>query len=410
MVKVLHFSDLHLGVENYGRLDPDTGLNSRLADFLRAFDYVVDYALEHVVDLVIFAGDAYKTRRPSPTYQREFARRIRRLSAQGVPVVLLVGNHDKPNIPERASTLGIFATLEIANVRVAGVPGTWTIETAGGDVQVVALPWVTRSQLLTREEYKNQNIEEINSIMVEKIEHLLADQISQLNPAVPAILTAHGTVQGAVYGSERSVMLGQDVVLPLSLVARSAFDYVALGHIHKHQVLREDPPVVYCGSLERIDFGEEKEDKGFVVAEVSRGGSEWRFHSTHARRFVTVDVMARDREPMACIQEAIEALDLRDAIVRLIIHISAEQEPLLREGQIRQWLSDAFHVAAVARDVERPVRMRLGGGRSVEAMTPDQLLTRYLEAKQVGAERVETLTRYASAIFSGDDEMGASGH
>ena len=410
MVKVLHFSDLHLGVENYGRLDPDTGLNSRLADFLRAFDYVVDYALEHVVDLVIFAGDAYKTRRPSPTYQREFARRIRRLSAQGVPVVLLVGNHDKPNIPERASTLGIFATLEIANVRVAGVPGTWTIETAGGDVQVVALPWVTRSQLLTREEYKNQNIEEINSIMVEKIEHLLADQISQLNPAVPAILTAHGTVQGAVYGSERSVMLGQDVVLPLSLVARSAFDYVALGHIHKHQVLREDPPVVYCGSLERIDFGEEKEDKGFVVAEVSRGGTEWRFHSTHARRFVTVDVTARDREPMACIQEAIEALDLRDAIVRLIIHISAEQEPLLREGQIRQWLSDAFHVAAVARDVERPVRMRLGGGRSVEAMTPDQLLTRYLEAKQVGAERVETLTRYASAIFSGDDEMGASGH
>jgi len=409
MVKVLHFSDLHLGVENYGRLDPETGLNSRLVDFLRAFDYVVDYVLEHGVELVIFAGDAYKTRRPNPTYQREFARRIRRLSAESVPVLLLVGNHDKPNIPERASTLGIYSTLGIENVYVAAIPGTWNIETTGGRMQVVALPWVTRSQLLTRDEYKNNKIEEINDIMVEKIAHLLADQINRLDPAVPAILTAHGTVQGAAYGSERSVMLGRDIVLPLGLVADPAFDYVALGHIHKHQVLRKDPPVVYSGSLERIDFGEEKEEKGFVVAEVSRGNTDWRFHSTHARRFLTIDVMARDRDPMTCIHEAIQALDIRGAIVRLIIHINAEQEPLLREGQIRQWLSDAFHVVAIARDVERPVRMRLGTGLSVEEMTPSQLLTHYLQTKKVGAERIKVLARYASAIFTSDDEIDTNG-
>ena len=90
MIRILHFADLHLGVENYGRLDPATGLSSRVADFLRAFDTLVEYALTNDVDLVLFAGDAFKTRTPSPTYQREFASRIRRLAVgAGIPTFLL---------------------------------------------------------------------------------------------------------------------------------------------------------------------------------------------------------------------------------------------------------------------------------------------------------------------------------
>ncbi|HJW87988.1 MAG TPA: metallophosphoesterase, partial [Dehalococcoidia bacterium] len=71
-MKLLHFSDLHLGVETYGHIDPATGLSSRLGDFLRCLDVVVDRALEGDVDLVLFCGDAYKSRRPEPTEQREF--------------------------------------------------------------------------------------------------------------------------------------------------------------------------------------------------------------------------------------------------------------------------------------------------------------------------------------------------
>jgi exonuclease SbcD len=401
LIKLLHFADLHLGVENYGRIDPATGLSTRLMDFLRVYDQVVDYALENAVGLVVFAGDAYKTRDPNPTYEREFARRIQRLSAAGIPTVLVAGNHDTPSALGRATTVEIFATLEVENVHVVKKPEAIAIETRDGPVQVVALPWITRSALLARDEYKNKNLEEINQLILEKVSNIFEGDdglISQLDRTVPTILAAHATVQGAVYGSERSVMLGQEVILPPSLAKNPAFDYVALGHIHKHQVLNEQPPVIYSGSIERIDFGEEREDKGFVVAEVERGRATWQFVKTDARPFVTVEVDAQSDDPTAEILEAIATRNIENAVVRIIIHTTAEKEPLINEGEIRRALAGAFHIAALVKDVERKVRLRLGD-QPIEEMTPRQMLERYFQVKQTPPERTDLLLRHAEEIF-----------
>ncbi|MFB0536922.1 MAG: exonuclease SbcCD subunit D [Anaerolineae bacterium] len=399
MIRLLHFADLHLGVENYGRIDPQTGLFSRLTDFLRSLDQIVDHALEQEMDLVIFAGDAYKSRDPSPTYQREFAKRIQRLSAAGIPTVLVVGNHDTPSALGRANAVEIFATLEVENIVVAKRPATHRLETNSGPIQVVTLPWVVRSTLLAREEYKNLNLEEVNALILEKIENIIAREIEGLDPAVPTVLAAHGSVFGATYGSERSVMLGQEVILPRSMVTNPAFDYVALGHIHKHQVISEEPPVVYAGSIERIDFGEEKEDKGFVVAEVEKGRTSYEFVKLAARPFVTVEVEARGDDPTAEVLAAIDEHDIAEAVVRVIIHITPDKEPLLRENEVRRRLADAFHVGAMVRDVERKSRLRLGTDQAVEEMTPRQMLERYLQVKQTPPERAQVLLEYADRII-----------
>ena len=407
MIKLVHFADVHLGVENYGRMDPATGLSTRLSDFLRALDQVIDYALNpaNEVDLAIFAGDAFKSRTPSPTYQREFARRIQRLSAAGLPTVLVTGNHDVPHASGRAHTLEIYDTLEIEHVHVARKPRVFRIKTHSGPIQVVALPWIVRSLLLTREEHKGKSLPEINDLILERVTNILEGEdglISVLERDVPTVLAAHATVQGAVYGSERSVMLGQDVVLPPSLVRNPAWDYVALGHVHKHQVLYDDPPVVYAGSIERIDFGEEKEDKGFVVAEVERGEATWQFRRLDARRFVTVRVEATGDDPTAQVVNAIAQTDVADAVVRVLIHTTADRELLIRDDEIRRALRPAFHVAAIAREVERNVRLRLGQV-AVEEMSPHEALARYLQAKQTPPERAEVLLRYAEHIFQGEE-------
>jgi exonuclease SbcD len=409
LIKVVHFADLHLGVENYGRTDPTTGLSSRLTDFLRSFDQVVEYALDeaNAVDLVVFAGDAFRTRDPSPTYQRAFARRVRRLSEGGLPVVLIAGNHDLPTAANRAHAVEIFDTLSVSHVHVSSAPEWFRIETDSGPVQVVTLPWVTRSSLLARDEYKNRSLEEINELIVERLVQIVEGEgglIGQLDRAVPTLLVAHGTVQGAVYGSERSVMLGNDVLLPPSLVRHPSWDYVALGHIHKHQVLHESPPVVYAGSLERIDFGEEKEAKGFVVAEVERGNARYEFHPVDARSLVTVRVKANGDDPTAQVLAAIADHDVTDAVVRVIVHMAADKEPLLRVGEVRRALAGAFYVAAVIKDVDRPARLRLGQEALVAELTPLEVLERYFEVKQTPSERVQLLLDHARALLAEADQ------
>jgi DNA repair protein SbcD/Mre11 len=398
-MKILHFADLHLGMENYGRTDSTTGLHSRLADFLRSFDELVDFALAEPVDLVLFAGDAYRTRDPSPTQQREFAARIRRLLAAGIPVFMLVGNHDLPNASGRANSIEIFDTLAVEGVTIARLPAIHRVETKAGPLQIVALPWVLRSVILTRDEYKNLSLDDLNLVMLNKVSNLIELFIEQLDPDVPAVLAAHGTVQGAVYGSERSVMLGADLILPPSLMAHPAFAYTALGHVHKHQVLAENPPVVYAGSLDRIDFGEEKDDKGFILVELCGKQASWRFVKVHARPFVTIRVEATSDEPTMDVLAAIQAHSIADAVVRVIIRTTAEKAGLLRDAEIRNALKPAWHVASISKEVHETDRVRLGAQGGVEGLTPQEALARYFAEKRVSPERARQLLERAQAII-----------
>ena len=160
-MRVLHFADLHIGVENYGKTDPQSGLSTRLRDFLKSLDEVVDYALDHEVDLVVLAGDAYKGRDPSQTHQRELASRLARLSSEGVPVFLLVGNHDLPYAMGKATAIEIFHTLPVPHLYVGDQLQTYHVTTRKGPIQVLALPWPRRSGLLSREEARGLTIEQV---------------------------------------------------------------------------------------------------------------------------------------------------------------------------------------------------------------------------------------------------------
>ena len=412
-MKIIHFADLHLGVENYGRIDPATGLSSRLNDFLAALDELVDYALENRVDLVLFCGDAYKTREPSQTQQREFARRIARLATGNIPVFLLTGNHDMPNAIGRATATEIFDTLAVKNVYVANRPDIYKIPTASGNIQVVALPWLRRSALLSREDTKNLNIEQVNQKMQEALTQVISSQAASLDPALPAILAAHVLVGDARVGrgSERLMSIGQEPALLLSNIALPAFDYVALGHIHKQQVLSENPPVVYAGSLERVDFGEENDKKGFYVVNIEpdltagKRHVSFEFHPVNARRFLTIEVnlKAEETNPTSSVLAAIAGQEekARDAIVRLNINMPSSLEGQLRNNEIREALKEA-HNFTIAREVQRETRLRMGN-RTAEEITPLDALKAWLESQNIPEERQKTLLEYGEKLIAGQE-------
>jgi exonuclease SbcD len=354
------------------------------------------------VDLVIFAGDAYKTRDPNSTYRREFARRIKRLADAGIPVVLLVGNHDLPAQERRASSIEIFRTLDVPNVFVGRKDRLYRLTTRRGEpIQVGTVPYPIRQRLLAHTEHKDKTIAELDHLVQQIISENIQALAEQVDPAIPAVLTGHFSVSDAEYGSERSVMLGRDVVVLKSILADPAWDYVALGHIHRHQELNggQQPPIVYCGSLERIDFGEEKQPKGFVIAEVRRGHAEWQFHQVAARRFITIRADVRDQvDPLAVLLKVIAEKDVLDAVVRVIVQALPEQEGLLRDADIRRALSDAYYVAGISKEIERAYRQRLGS-ESPEELTPAELLARYLESKETPPDRAELLLQHAEEIF-----------
>ena len=409
-MKIIHFADLHLGVESYGHIDPDTGLSSRLNDFLLAFDRLIDFALEHKVDLILFCGDAYKSREPSQTQQREFARRISRLSSGGIPVFLLIGNHDLPNAIGRATSTEIFDTLAVRNIYVASRPDIYPIPTKSGTVQVAALPWLRRSALLSREDTRDLDFEEINQRLQQVLTNIIGDLVARLDARLPAILTAHVWVANAVPGSERSMTLGQEHFLLLSNIANPAFDYVALGHVHKQQVLSESPPTVYAGSMERLDFGEEGDDKGFYVVDIDDDGAggrrrvSYRFHPLDGRRFLTIDVNLEhtDTDPTATVVREImaQAEKVTDAIVRLQLSLPAETEGQLNDIEIRSALNEA-HYFTIAKDIKRETRLRLGKW-TAEEISPVEALKVYLESKKVSPTRTRTLLEYGEQLIRGE--------
>ncbi len=400
-IRVLHFADIHIGMENYGRLDPSTGTSTRVRDFLDRMDEVIEYALENDADLAVFAGDAFKNRDPDPTQQREFAHRIKRL-ADSMPVLLVVGNHDMPGIAARASSVDIFQALAVPGVIVGNKISQQVVNTKRGSVYLAWMPYPMRNRLLSNKDHHGKSIEELNKalkkVVTENLQVLAEDANSH---SMPRILAGHFSVDKAHYGSERSVLIRKEISVQPTTLADPAWDYVALGHIHRHQDISDGiyPPVVYSGSLERIDFGEEKEQKGFCWVELLRGETKWKFIPVEARSFKTIRVDVRGAEdPTDRVLKKLEDFSRDGVVFRIQIQMEDDQQAAFREREIHNALDSATSVT-VSKDIEDKVRPRLYG-QSLEAYTQIELVEKYLHFKNVAPDRIRLLLGKVEEILS----------
>ncbi len=407
MVKILHFADAHIDMANYGRRDAESGLPLRVLDFLKSLDEIVDAAINENVDLVIFAGDAYKDRNPAPTFQREWGKRIMRLSQAKILTLLLVGNHDRSPALGRAHALDEFNTLEVPYVKVLDKPLYLSSEDMGGlPLQVIALPWISRSGMIAHLDIHSGDLNQIYAQLEEKLSYLVNGWLEKADPELPIMLTAHASVQGAKYGGERTVMLGGDLVLSGALVKDKRLDYVALGHIHKPQNLNENahPPVIYPGSIERVDFGEAGDDKFFVVAEVGKNNTKVSWHQLAGiRPFVDVYLKLEEQEKISDqLRAALPSPDqFEDAVVRLVLEYAHEWESLIDEAALYEYTASAFQFNLVKRP-QQDARIRLPENQSMGSLSPLELLEYYWKAQHVDAEEMEALQGLAIEILQGE--------
>jgi exonuclease SbcD len=405
-MRILHFADAHIDMANYGRHDPQTGLPLRVLDFLRSLDTIIDAAVSEKVDMVIFAGDAYKDRSPAPTFQREWGKRIIRLSQAKIPTLLLVGNHDLSPAMGRAHAIQEFDTLQVPFVRVLQKPEFLTSDDLWGlPIQVIAMPWVSRSGLMASIETSAMDVKELFAGIESRISGLVEEWISEADTSLPLIMTAHASVEGAMFGAERMVMLGSDLVLPTALVKDRRLDYVAMGHIHKPQDVNKgnQPPVIYPGSIERIDFGEAMDKKFFVIAHLEKGKNtdvEWR-EIDGTRQFIERRIVIRSTENVTDeLISALPSLDkMAEAIVKLTVEYPRELDILIDESALRKYTECAFEFHLVKRP-KTEARVRIPEGQAVSSLSPLELLTQYFESAKI--KESDELQKLAREIIAED--------
>jgi DNA repair protein SbcD/Mre11 len=401
-VRLVHFSDLHLGFRQYYRLTP-TGINQREADVARTVQRAIDRAIELCPDVVLIAGDVFHTVRPTnPAILhafQQFTRLVRELP--NALVVMIAGNHDTPRSAETGCILRLFTQLGIHVVD--GEPRLLQFPERGLSVLAVPdIPPVGRPALVP-------------------------DPSARFN-----VLLLHGEVEGMLPAhladADRAAL-----EIRLEELGAPRWSYVALGHYHVYREIASN--AFYSGSIDYTSanpWGELTEErlgglpgKGLIEHDLQTGSHT--FHhipgsralvdlpAIHARGFSAADVDA-------AISATVDAYPggIDDKIVRLVVreiprHIARE----LDHRALREIKRRALHFHL---DLRRPERVRTDGhgapGKrpSLADVVREKLQTRTLTSDierdrlvELGlqylreAEQAETVTAGTGAAAPGAD-------
>ncbi|HOO96725.1 MAG TPA: metallophosphoesterase [Caldisericia bacterium] len=260
MIKLLHTGDLHLGVETYGRTGPD-GINTRITDYLLMLDEMVAWSVENKIDAFVIAGDVFDVERPANYVVSEFSKRIRKLLDNQIAVIITPGNHETTSSARVPSVLETIKALKPSNTNeglnischVLGSqpksPGDMEscgdltqVETRSGILQVLAMPYPRRSELLTGDELKNKSTQEKKDFAATRFLERISALAKRSKQGLPSIFIGHFGLKEAHMQPGRKGYLADDVVLSLYDLSSSLSDspalysYIALGHYHNPQM------------------------------------------------------------------------------------------------------------------------------------------------------------------------------
>lgn len=410
MVRIAHIADIHLDVVTYGVNDPATGMNTRLMDYIRTWEWTVSEVLHRSVEIVVIAGDIFHVRRPSLPAVVAFIAGVQRLLAAGVEVVLYPGNHDRPaTTTEQGVWQLLERTLPGAHVAVHEAQ-TYVFDLAGGRTTVSVVPSFGRSGLLTSDDLKGLGPIEANAAVATATLAIARDEMAraqQANPDGVRLLSLHCAIDTARTSTEQTLSLRDEVVLRLDdLAAISAAQAVLLGHIHKPQVLRGSSPWVgYPGSIERAEFPEADEAKGFYVLDCSPDAVVAEHVATPARVFqpVTVRLEGDTPEAIEAAVQQIRAAAVDGAIVRVRAFAPESAAGKLDAAAIAELLQQAgaHKVTGVDIEVDRAERVR--DSAFAESLSTREALTRWLAQNVDDPARRERLERLGDDLAGGDN-------
>ena len=284
-MKIIHLADSHLGFSSYSRLD-EHGRNRIEEMVYSGFEQAIDKIIEIGPDAVVHAGDVFHHVRPKIKPLVVFQRGLFLLMEEGIPVIIISGNHDAPKSFSSTSPFRLFEGLR--GVHIAQRYKYERIEV--GDHYFHCIPFCLEPQ-----DYLTE---------FEKIERSGRD-----------VLVMHGLVESLANRKMRSV--GEHELSDSFL--KSDFDYIALGHFHGQAQLSQN--AWYSGSLEYFNFGEAMDMKGMLLVDLETGKAE----SVPVKPRYMIDHPAidcsgmRSEEIAQCLIKLCHEDEIRDEMVRITL-------------------------------------------------------------------------------------------
>lgn len=314
-MKFFHLADLHIGFP--------LKANEKNFDYAKQLNFIIEKAKEFHIDAMVIAGDVFHMRDPDVTSQRLFAKFIKDVALNGIEVLIVTGNHEGSPFRERNVHLDIYKELPLNFMHISKLPEVYTIK----GVNFITLPYPFKTNLLSKDEYRGKSEEEVLNELNAKLLLTLDSLLSNIKNHYMNILVAHLPVSEGKQGSEMYVNFAKENPLSIEELDRENISYFALGHLHKTQILQSrkfNHMFVYPGSLDRVDFGEEQDKKGFYFVNTENTSPQF-IENPYARAFYTIEI-----DSDASFDE-IEVEKVKRSITRIVINGDLENEAHLRD-------------------------------------------------------------------------------
>lgn len=405
MIRVLHTGDIHLGDLAGPTRD---GENLRRLDTLACMDHIVETARAQGPNLTIIAGDLFNRSRVWADTALEdvndaLSLFIRPLCEYSDAVVLLFGtmNHDNP----RAFEVIKKATGDLENLRIYTTPKVEKITTSAGPVQIMAVPGFDKARLRLFNPGADKETENQNATAL--VNDIILGLSTEIDPAVPSILTAHYTVSGSESENGSTFLAGQDVVILPATIDAARVDLACFGHIHKPQKLMSNTPAYYCGSPNQLTFNDEGTEHGFWMHDLyfpkAEGISRSEFIPTPEREHLTVRLSAEDVAHFISTGTYEAPISIKDTIVRVRYNCTTEQDKAFNRAELQRQImaAGAFYVAEI---VPEDIEDLDAKNQLTEHDGPAECLARWLEANEITGVKADCLKALALPIIRAADD------
>ena len=290
-MRILHTSDWHLGMS--------VGTGTLAGDQRFFLEQLYSIIEEEQEDILLLAGNVYDSNVSNAEAISVYNEATTRICADmGKKMVVIAGNHDGAERLAACSEL-----LKGAGLYVSGRLTREITPILAGNTAIYPLPFFNREEVIALFPEKSTEITSQEKAMKVVCDHIR----EEMDPSRFNIVVAHALIVSAELSeSDRSARVGQASAVSKDVF--EGFDYVALGHIHKPQMI--DEHICYSGSPVKYSFGnEEGQQKGVVLID------------TESSEIRTIPIqMLHDRKTVrGTYEEIIEREDLSEDYLRLYV-------------------------------------------------------------------------------------------